>query len=162
MVTRFHDGTNRPTQHLNLHVSSISPLPKSYIDAFNDTNWQNATYLADGTLSRYKARFVANGSTQIEVLMLMRLLAQLLNQGRQTSFAACTSRTYTSEKAQQLEPKLYDGNFIEKTNAIVIRESKETLMLAEESRFKMILKQKDHMMSEKKVNTTPIDYAVLN
>nr|GFC57950.1 hypothetical protein [Tanacetum cinerariifolium] len=37
-------------------------------------------YLADGTLSRYKARFVANGSTQIEVLMLMRLLAQLLNQ----------------------------------------------------------------------------------
>nr|GEY40788.1 hypothetical protein [Tanacetum cinerariifolium] len=37
------------------------------------------------------------------------------------------------KKAQQLEPKLYDGNVIEKTNAIVIRDSKETLMLAEES-----------------------------
>ncbi|GJV58101.1 retrovirus-related pol polyprotein from transposon TNT 1-94 [Tanacetum coccineum] len=36
-------------------------------------------------------------------------------------------------KAQQLEPKLYDGNVIEKTNAIVIPDSEETLMLAEES-----------------------------
>nr|GFA16633.1 hypothetical protein [Tanacetum cinerariifolium] len=35
----------------------------------------------------------------------------------------------------------------------------ETLMLAEESRSKMLLKQKDPMMSEKKVNTTPVDYA---
>nr|GEY25203.1 hypothetical protein [Tanacetum cinerariifolium] len=66
------------------------------------------------------------------------------------------------KKAQQLEPKLYGGNVIEKTNAIVIRDSEETLMLPEESRFKMLLKQKDHMMSEKKVNTTPVDYAVLN
>nr|GEZ19527.1 hypothetical protein [Tanacetum cinerariifolium] len=67
-----------------------------------------------------------------------------------------------ANKAQQLEPKLYDGNIIEKTNAIVICDSEETLMLAEESRSKMLLKQKDHMMSEKKVNTTPVDYDVLN
>nr|GEU63929.1 hypothetical protein [Tanacetum cinerariifolium] len=66
------------------------------------------------------------------------------------------------KKAQQLEPKLYDGNVIQKTNAIVIRDSEETLMLAEESRSKMLLKQKDTMMSEKKVNTTPVDYDVLN
>nr|GEU47874.1 hypothetical protein [Tanacetum cinerariifolium] len=65
-------------------------------------------------------------------------------------------------KAQQLESKLYDGNVIEKTNAIVIYDYKETLMLAEESRSKMLLKQKDHMMLERKVNTTPVDYAVLN
>ncbi|GJY74620.1 hypothetical protein Tco_0479051 [Tanacetum coccineum] len=66
------------------------------------------------------------------------------------------------KKAQQLEPKLYDGNVIEKTNAIVIPDSKETLMFAEESRLKMLLKQKDPIMLEKKVNTTPVDYAVLN
>ncbi|GJY06006.1 retrovirus-related pol polyprotein from transposon TNT 1-94 [Tanacetum coccineum] len=35
----------------------------------------------------------------------------------------------------------------------------ETLMLAEESRSKMLLKQKDPIMLEKKVNTTPVDYA---
>nr|GEY90311.1 hypothetical protein [Tanacetum cinerariifolium] len=50
----------------------------------------------------------------------------------------------------------------ENTNAIVIRDSKETLMLAEESCSKMILKQKDSMMSKKKFNTKPVDYVVLN
>ncbi|GKE27011.1 hypothetical protein Tco_1442395 [Tanacetum coccineum] len=40
------------------------------------------------------------------------------------------------KKAQQLEPKLYDGNVIKNTRAIVIPDSEETLMLAEESHFK--------------------------
>ncbi|GJR78447.1 hypothetical protein Tco_0149232 [Tanacetum coccineum] len=62
-------------------------------------------------------------------------------------------------KAQQLEPKLYVGDIIEKTIPIVIPDSEETLMLAEESRSKMLLKQKDHIILEKKVNTTPVDYA---
>ncbi|GKB77816.1 copia protein [Tanacetum coccineum] len=65
-------------------------------------------------------------------------------------------------KAQQLEPKLYVGDIIDKTNHIVIPDSEETLMLAEESRSKMLLKQKDLIMFEKKVNTTPFDYAALN
>nr|GEU64497.1 putative ribonuclease H-like domain-containing protein [Tanacetum cinerariifolium] len=38
-------------------------------------------------------------------------------------------------KAQQLEPKLYDGNVIEKTSAIVIPDFEETLILAEESQL---------------------------
>ncbi|GJY77554.1 integrase, catalytic region, zinc finger, CCHC-type containing protein [Tanacetum coccineum] len=65
-------------------------------------------------------------------------------------------------KAQQLEPKLYVGDIIEKTNPIVIPDSEETLLLAEESRSKMLLKQKDPIMFEKKVNTTPVNYAALN
>nr|GEY29574.1 hypothetical protein [Tanacetum cinerariifolium] len=44
---------------------------------------------------------------------------------------------------------------IQKTNAIVIREFEETLMLAEESRSKMLLKHRDSMMSKKKFNTKP-------
>ncbi|GJS41635.1 retrovirus-related pol polyprotein from transposon TNT 1-94 [Tanacetum coccineum] len=39
------------------------------------------------------------------------------------------------KKAQQLEPKLYDCNVIKNTSAIVIPDSKETLVLAEESHF---------------------------
>nr|GFA91348.1 ribonuclease H-like domain-containing protein [Tanacetum cinerariifolium] len=100
MVTRFRDGTTRPTQRLNLYVSSVSSLPKSYRDAFNDPNWHNAMcaeynilnknrnwvlvprppntniflcmwlfghkYLADGTLSCYKTRLLANGSTHLK------------------------------------------------------------------------------------------------
>ncbi|GJS53512.1 hypothetical protein Tco_0626874 [Tanacetum coccineum] len=51
---------------------------------------------------------------------------------------------------------------ITNTSAIVIPDSKETLMLAEESRSKMLLKQQDPMMLEMKVNSTPVDYAALN
>nr|GEV21164.1 hypothetical protein [Tanacetum cinerariifolium] len=39
------------------------------------------------------------------------------------------------KKAQQLKPKLYDGSVIEKSDAIVIPDTEETLMLAEESHF---------------------------
>ncbi|GJV38694.1 retrovirus-related pol polyprotein from transposon TNT 1-94 [Tanacetum coccineum] len=61
-----------------------------------------------------------------------------------------------------LEPKLYDGNVIKNTSAIVIPDSEETLLLAAESHSKILLKQKDPMMLEKKANTTPVDYIVLN
>nr|GFB31147.1 hypothetical protein [Tanacetum cinerariifolium] len=45
--------------------------------------------------------------------------------------------------AEQLKPKLYDGCVIEKSEAIVVPDTDETLMLAEESRSKMIDKQND-------------------
>nr|GEW83822.1 hypothetical protein [Tanacetum cinerariifolium] len=41
-------------------------------------------------------------------------------------------------------------------------EKQETLMLAEESRSKMIEKQNDPKITEKKVITNPIDYAIIN
>ncbi|GJT34471.1 hypothetical protein Tco_0924890 [Tanacetum coccineum] len=79
-----------------------------------------------------------------------------------TKQALCFQNPFYLKKVQQLEPKLYNGNVIENTSAIVIHDSEETLMLAKESRSKMLLKQQDPMVLEKKVNTTPIDYAVLN
>nr|GFB46461.1 hypothetical protein [Tanacetum cinerariifolium] len=66
------------------------------------------------------------------------------------------------DQAQQFEPKLYDGSVIQKTNAIVIRDSEETLMIEEDRCSKMLQKQKDPMMSEKNVNTKPVDNAALN
>nr|GFB76055.1 hypothetical protein [Tanacetum cinerariifolium] len=66
------------------------------------------------------------------------------------------------KRAQQLKPKLYDGSVIQKTVAIVIHDSEETLMLEDVSRSKMLQKQKDPMMSKKKVDTKPIDCAALN
>nr|GEW00106.1 hypothetical protein [Tanacetum cinerariifolium] len=66
------------------------------------------------------------------------------------------------KKAQQLKPKLYDGSVIEKFDAIVIPDSEETLLLAKKSRSKMIEKQNDPKMTEKKVITKPIDYAIIN
>nr|GEV05987.1 putative ribonuclease H-like domain-containing protein [Tanacetum cinerariifolium] len=66
------------------------------------------------------------------------------------------------KKAQQLKPKLYDGSVIEKSDAIVIFDIEETLMLVEESHSKMIEKQNNPKMTEKKVITKPIDYAIIN
>ncbi|GJY07350.1 hypothetical protein Tco_0374404 [Tanacetum coccineum] len=51
-------------------------------------------------------------------------------------------------KKLAFEPKLYDGNVIKNTSAIVIPDSEETIVLAEESRSKMLLKQQDPMMDE--------------
>nr|GEU90108.1 hypothetical protein [Tanacetum cinerariifolium] len=69
---------------------------------------------------------------------------------------------YGSDNLAELKPKLYDGRVIEKSDAIVIPDTEETLMLAEESRSKMIEKQNDPKMTEKKVITKPIDYAIIN
>nr|GFA25347.1 hypothetical protein [Tanacetum cinerariifolium] len=66
------------------------------------------------------------------------------------------------KQAQQLKPKLYDGRIIEKSNAIMIPDTEETLMLAEESRSKMIEEQNDPKITKKKVITKPIDYAIIN
>nr|GEX97326.1 copia protein [Tanacetum cinerariifolium] len=60
-----------------------------------------------------------------------------------------------NQSIQTLEPKLYDGSVIQKTNAIVIHDFEETSMLEDESHSKMIQRQKDPMMPENKVNTKP-------
>ncbi|GJU09365.1 ribonuclease H-like domain-containing protein [Tanacetum coccineum] len=130
MVTRFRVGTNRPTQRLTLHVSSVSPLPKSYRDVFRDPNWQNAMrdkyhalinnktwilvprptdtnivrcmwlfrhkYLADGTHSRYKARLVANGSTQLKGVDMDETFSLVVKPGTiRTVLSLAASRHWT-------------------------------------------------------------------
>nr|GEV44444.1 hypothetical protein [Tanacetum cinerariifolium] len=67
------------------------------------------------------------------------------------------------KKAQRIRLMLYDGSVIAKeTNVISIADFEETLMLEEESRSKMLLKQSDPMVLEMKVNIKPINYVVLN
>ncbi|GKE12155.1 ribonuclease H-like domain-containing protein [Tanacetum coccineum] len=120
-------SSNHPLERLNLHVSSVSPLPKSYRDAFNDSNWQNAMcdeyhaliknntltlvprptdtnivycmwlfrhkYYADGTFSRYKARIVANGSTQLEDVDVDETFSPVVKRSTiQTILSLATSR----------------------------------------------------------------------
>ncbi|GJV61249.1 retrovirus-related pol polyprotein from transposon TNT 1-94 [Tanacetum coccineum] len=51
------------------------------------------------------------------------------------------------KKVRESKPKLYDGNVILKMDAIVIPDSDETLMLCEESRSKMLLKEQDLMVA---------------
>nr|GEU69617.1 putative reverse transcriptase domain-containing protein [Tanacetum cinerariifolium] len=67
------------------------------------------------------------------------------------------------KKAQQVRPMLYDGNVIAKeTNMISVADSEETLILEEESRSKMLLKQNDPKVLENKINIKLVNYAFLN
>ncbi|GJR62489.1 retrovirus-related pol polyprotein from transposon TNT 1-94 [Tanacetum coccineum] len=66
------------------------------------------------------------------------------------------------KKVRESKPKLYDGNVILKMDAIVIPDTDETLMHCEESHSKMLLKEQDPMVVKHRVNTKPINYAVLN
>ncbi|GKC22270.1 retrovirus-related pol polyprotein from transposon TNT 1-94 [Tanacetum coccineum] len=85
--------------------------------------------------------------------------SQYVTESQQTVVYNSNTSAQQDALILSLEPNLYDGNVIKNTSAIVIPDSEETLMLAEESRSKMLLKQQDPMMLEKKVNTTPVDYA---
>ncbi|GJZ89160.1 hypothetical protein Tco_0660942 [Tanacetum coccineum] len=70
---------------------------------------------------------------------------------------------YGYDKAQQIKPTLYDGSVISKQHvASLVFDDEETLILEEVSRSKMLAKQNDPISKEKKVNTTPINYAELN
>ncbi|GKA06065.1 retrovirus-related pol polyprotein from transposon TNT 1-94 [Tanacetum coccineum] len=66
-------------------------------------------------------------------------------------------------KAQQIQPTLYDGSVIAKEHAVIsITDDEETLILEEESRSKMFVKQNDPISIEKKIKISPIDYSKLN
>ncbi|GKA29972.1 integrase, catalytic region, zinc finger, CCHC-type containing protein [Tanacetum coccineum] len=60
------------------------------------------------------------------------------------------SKSFLSEESSAVATEAKCGDIIEKTNPIVIPDSEETLLLAEESRSKMLLRQKDPIMLEKK------------
>jgi hypothetical protein len=98
MLTSGKQGYHQPKVLLDLHVASLSPIPKSYRGALVDQNWRAATseeffahqknnnwglvprpsganivtgkwvyhhkFHSDGSLERYKARWVLCGFTQ--------------------------------------------------------------------------------------------------
>ncbi|GJY32912.1 hypothetical protein Tco_0417381 [Tanacetum coccineum] len=67
------------------------------------------------------------------------------------------------KKAQRIKPTLYDGSVISSQHvASLVIDDEETLILEEVSRSKMLAKQNNPMLKEKKVNTTPINYVELN
>nr|GEZ40342.1 hypothetical protein [Tanacetum cinerariifolium] len=70
---------------------------------------------------------------------------------------------YGSDVLSEIRPTLYDGSVIAKeTNVISIVDYEDTLMLEEESRSKMLLKQSDQKVLEKKVIIKATNYAELN
>ncbi|GJS24614.1 hypothetical protein Tco_0453246 [Tanacetum coccineum] len=109
-----------------------------------------------------KDNLMANESLSTE-LERYKERVKLLEERQNVDLTLGFQNPFYLKKAQQISPMLYDGTVIAKeTNVISIADSKETLMLTEESRSKMLLKQSDPMVLEKKVNIKPVNYAELN
>ncbi|GKB68379.1 hypothetical protein Tco_0929791 [Tanacetum coccineum] len=141
-----HLDTNSSAQQDALILSVFEQL-SNQVTNYNKVN--NDNLIANETLSakleRYKER------------------VKLLEERQNMDLALGFQNPFYLKKAQQIRPMLYDGNVIAKeTNVISIADFEETLMLEEESRSKMLLKQSDPMVLENKVNTKPIKYAELN
>ncbi|GJU27240.1 hypothetical protein Tco_1165861 [Tanacetum coccineum] len=81
---------------------------------------------------------------------------------KQTFLNKLQEKDSFNENIRESKPKLYDGNVILKMDTIVIPDFDETLMLCEESHSKMLLKVQDPLVVKHKVNTKPINYAILN
>nr|GEU53144.1 uncharacterized mitochondrial protein AtMg00810-like [Tanacetum cinerariifolium] len=132
-----------PAQQDDLILSVIEQLKTQVVNCtkINQDN-KNFNEILTAKLERYKYQKEESRNIDTELALESRQALGFQN--------PCYLK-----KAKQLEPKIYDGSVIQKTNAIVIRDSAETLLLKDESRSKMLQKQKDPMMSEKKVNTKP-------
>ncbi|GJW50591.1 hypothetical protein Tco_0091942 [Tanacetum coccineum] len=73
------------------------------------------------------------------------------------------SEKFSGAPAQRIQPTLYDGSVIVKEHVVIsVTDDKETLILQEESRSKMLDKQNNPLSIEKKVKISPIDYSKLN
>ncbi|GJZ43697.1 hypothetical protein Tco_0590952 [Tanacetum coccineum] len=67
------------------------------------------------------------------------------------------------KKAQRIQPTLYDGSVIPKKHDVIsVIDDKETLILKEESRSKMLHKQNDPISIKQQINISLIDYSKLN
>nr|GEV35128.1 copia protein [Tanacetum cinerariifolium] len=142
-------SSNSPAQQDALILSMIEQLKTQVVNCTKinlDNKSVNDTLTAE--LKRYKdqVRILKEGqhvdlnnkdnvsdscAQSVEIDHLKQTLSEHL---KEKEYLMQTNPFYL-KKAQQLEPKLYDGNVIEKTNAIVIHDFEETLMLAEESHF---------------------------
>nr|GFA16579.1 hypothetical protein [Tanacetum cinerariifolium] len=157
-LAEVHNPDNMDNNMINQGVQVMPSSKQS-----NILNHSETKITSDSSIipySRYVTEFQqavvqnSNSFTQQE-----QLKTQVTNCTKINLENKSVNDTLTIEKAQQLKPKLYDGNVIKNTYAIVIPDSEETLMLAEKSHSKMLLKQQDLMVLEKKVNTRPVDYA---
>nr|GEY60761.1 hypothetical protein [Tanacetum cinerariifolium] len=190
MANLSHYGSNNlaenlsfPTQKDDLILSVIEQLKTQVINCakINQDN-KNVNEILTAELERYKDQKEESRNIDKELALEkqvkeLKIIVFKRNQSTQTVHVLTKPQFFYDhftrqalgfqnpcylKKDQQLEPKLYDGSVIQKTDAIVIHDSEETLMLEDESRSKMLQKQKDPLMSEKKVNTKPVDYAALN
>ncbi|GJY48675.1 hypothetical protein Tco_0438631 [Tanacetum coccineum] len=142
-----HDNMNN-----NMINQAVQAMPSS--EQSNVVNHSETEITSDSNIIPYSQYVIesqqaavqnSNSSAQQDALILSvieQLKTQVVNCTKINLDNKSVNDTLTAElerykeqKAQQLEPKLYDSNVIKNTSTPVIPDSEETLMLAEESSF---------------------------
>ncbi|GJV29358.1 hypothetical protein Tco_1385806 [Tanacetum coccineum] len=156
VLAEVHNPDNIDNNMINQVVPAMPSSEQSSVVNHSETKITSDNniipYSQYVTESQQAAVQNSNSSAQQDTLILSAI-EQLKSQifyDHITKQALGFQNPFYLKKAQQLEPKLYDGNVIKNASAIVILDSEETLMLAKESRSKMLLKQQDPMMLENK------------
>nr|GEX01285.1 retrovirus-related Pol polyprotein from transposon TNT 1-94 [Tanacetum cinerariifolium] len=170
MVNLSHYGSdnlaevhNQDNVYNNVLYQDVQATPTS--EQSNILNQSETEITSDSNIISYSQYMnesqytsVQNSSSPaLQDDLILSVIEQL-----KTQVVNCKTLIRITKTAQQLKPKLYDGSVIEKSDAIVIHDSEETLLLEDESRSKMLKKQNDPKMAEKKVITKPVDYVALN
>ncbi|GJS31662.1 retrovirus-related pol polyprotein from transposon TNT 1-94 [Tanacetum coccineum] len=130
-----HDNVNN-----NMLNQAVQAMPSS--EQLNVMNHSEIEITSDSNIIPYSQTFKEKESLKQTVTLLKNNFKkeESRNIDRENALEKWIKQL-DNIKAQQLEPKLYDGNVIEKTNAIVIPDSEETLMLAEENFKKRFVPQ---------------------
>nr|GEW31081.1 hypothetical protein [Tanacetum cinerariifolium] len=147
----------------NAHVvTNNAAYQADDLDAYDyDCDELNSAKIAlMANLSHYGSDNLAENSNlpALQDDPLLSVIEQL-----KTQVVNCTKINHDNKQVNEL----LTAELERKRNLVILTtislgKVEETLLLAEESRSKMIEKQKDPKMTEKKVITKPIDYAVLN
>nr|GEV50197.1 retrovirus-related Pol polyprotein from transposon TNT 1-94 [Tanacetum cinerariifolium] len=132
-----------------------------YLDAYDSgyDDFSTAKAVLMANLSSYGSDVFfedINSSSQQDA-MILSVFEQLSNQV--TNCNKVNKDNLIANESLSAELERYKEK---ETNVISIADSEETLMLEEESRSKMLLKQSDPMVLKPKVNIKPINYAELN
>ncbi|GJZ50063.1 hypothetical protein Tco_0604253 [Tanacetum coccineum] len=148
-LAEVHNPNNIDNNMINQAVQAMSSSEQS-----NVVNHSETEITSDSNIIPYSQYVIesqqenvlnSNSSAQQDALILS-VIEQLKTQVK------------VLKEGQNVDLMSNDNVSDLSAHAIMIPDSKETLILAEESRLKMLLKQKDPMMLEKKVITTPVDY----
>nr|GEZ78299.1 hypothetical protein [Tanacetum cinerariifolium] len=152
-----HAYRTNPLISHEMQVSSISEpstiLAQSNTESTSDSNI--ISYSQYMNESQYNT--VQNSTLHaLQDDLILSVIEQL-----KTQVVNCTKVNQDNKQVNELLTAELES-IIGKSDVIVVPDSEDTLMHVEESRSKMIEKQNDPQMIEKKVITKPIDYAILN
>ncbi|GJZ13365.1 retrovirus-related pol polyprotein from transposon TNT 1-94 [Tanacetum coccineum] len=111
------------------------------------------------TLNGLKMEFKERESKSID----KEILLENKNKELENILSLIYQNPFYLKRAQRIKLILYDGNVLSKTHDVLsMVDDEETLILAKESRLKMVEKQNDLIMKTEKINITQINYSELN